>query len=136
MANQKARIKILRAKIEAGLPIGDSEWLAWQKKPGFAWPKRMKAERLPKLPPMPQAPWPPTFGTEEGGDVTAYLEAMGIKDVDDANPSAIYWTAFEALERGERCEACGRRGALVCKPCKQWERTLTDRQRIRRVTAA
>lgn len=108
---QVAKIRILRAKAEAGATIKESEWLPWQKAP-----KTLKYEDT----------------RDETTMRHLYLAAMGIKDEADANPAAIYWSAYEALERGESCEVCGRAGETLCRPCYQWKAALQDRPQVRR----
>jgi len=107
---QVTKIGILRAKIEAGATIKESEWLPWQKAP-----KALKYD-------------------DERNETTMrhlYLDAMGINDESDANPAAIYWSAYEALERGESCQVCGRGGEKTCRPCDEWTRTMMDRELVR-----
>lgn len=112
---QVAKIRILRAKAEAGVAIKDSEWLPWQK-----GPKALKYD-------------------DERNETTMrhlYLAAMGIKDEADANPAAIYWDAYEALERGESCTVCGRRGEELCRPCQSWREGIAERPTVRRRVSA
>ena len=108
---QVAKIKLLRAKVEAGVSIKESEWLPWQKTPKG---RRYEDER------------------DETTMRHLYLAAMGIKDEANANPAAIYWSAYEALERGESCEVCGRGGEKLCRPCYSWNQSMAERQSIRR----
>lgn len=101
---QVEKISILRAKIEAGLRVKDSEWPTW-------------------LSGKPKAIWAPSDETRNYYVMLAeYLEAMGLKDSSDANPAAIQWEAYYALERGERCEVCARPGPNLCDTCGSWSR--------------
>ena len=106
---QMAKIKLLRAKAEAGATIKESEWLSWQKLPKLRYDDDRNEATMRR----------------------AYLAAMGLDDEADANPAAIYWSAYEAVERGESCAVCGRRGENPCRPCGEWTRTMTDRKAIR-----
>lgn len=60
-------------------------------KPNWQWPKKyiLDAHNLPKLPPMPDNPWPPTLTVWDktlDNVIPRYLEAMGEK------PGANGWT--------------------------------------------
>lgn len=91
------KVETLLAKVRAGVRIKDSEWPAW-----------MRGVKSP-------ASW--SFADDRSGTVTAYLAAMGFSDESQANPAAIDWDAYRAVERGERCESCGRPGPTVCRDC-------------------
>jgi hypothetical protein len=114
---QAEKVRILRAKIEADLPIKPSEWPAWQRNAGKGWE------------------WTPAYETRNEATMRhEYLAAMGIKDEADANPCAIYWDAYHARETGIRCDTCGRPGLEWCQSCRNWLQRISDRKRIRIVT--
>ena len=102
--------------------------------PSWSWPKRTVFRSIPKggaLPPLDR--WTGKMRpcdsdhVTDGGALPRYLEAMGFDDETQANPAAIYHSVYEALERGERCDVCGRRGEQLCRPCQEWRRGSSRR---------
>jgi hypothetical protein len=94
----------------------------------WSWPKRTRLKPIPRGGDLPRLdPWTGKMRPcesdylTEGGALPRYLEAMGFDDETQANPCAIYQAAFDAKERGERCEVCGRPGETQCRPCLLWE---------------
>lgn len=104
---QAEKVRILRAKIDAGVTLKESEWPAWMKNAGKAPDWRHDDDR------------------NETTMRHEYLAAMGLKDPADANPCAIYWDAYRAHERGEHCDVCGRPGETLCPVCKAWTEART-----------
>ena len=74
---QIAKARILRAKIEAGIPVRETEWPAWMR------PRRLTYED----------------DRNEWEMREEYLRNKGITE-DQANPAAINWDAYHARERG------------------------------------
>jgi hypothetical protein len=111
------KVQTLMAKASAGAKIKESEWFPWQRGPQD--PAKWRHE-------------------ETETEVTLrirYLEAIG-KDETEANPNAIYWDAYDALQAGKVCDVCGRGGDSPCEPCSDWENTLTRRPEVRKRVAA
>ena len=104
---QAEKVRILRAKLDAGVKVKESEWPAWM--------------RGPKSP----TTWSSDDERNESTLRIQYLDAMGLKDPADANPCAIYWPAYRAMERGERCEVCARPGETLCPVCGPWVEART-----------
>lgn len=116
-----AQSRMLITRIRAGLPIRDSEWPAdVNGKPRYPWgtgrPPRMMTDEEAARIVLPNFPAPRMPEDKRGASLEEYLQAMGL-DETTANPAAIYWEAYDALERGERCESCGRGGPKVCRDC-------------------
>jgi hypothetical protein len=99
---QVEKVLILRAKIEAGIAVKDSEWPTW-------------------LRGAPKVIWKASEDTRSSHEMTRlYLDAMGFTDESEANPAAISWNVYHARERGESCDVCGRSGLERCDPCRDW----------------
>jgi len=75
---QAQKISLPRAKIEAGIPIKDSEWPAWMRGP----------RKLTDV-----------DNRDEHQLRAEYLYNKGITE-DQANPAAIHWDAYYAREKG------------------------------------
>lgn len=126
-----AQSRTLILKIRAGIPIRESEWPAdMNGKARYPWgtgrpPRIMSDEEAARvvLPTFPAARMPED---KRGASLAEYLEHMGL-DESRANPAAIYWDAYDALERGERCESCGRPGPEVCRDCGAMLGALKDK---------
>jgi hypothetical protein len=114
-----AQARTLVTKIRAGIPIREGEWPADLKGPaypwGHGWPKMMSDEDAARIV-LPSFRQPTMPEDKQGASLEDYLNAMGL-DEEHANPAAIYWHAYDELERGHRCESCGRGGPSPCRDC-------------------
>lgn len=118
---QAAKQHLLYQKLVAGVKVKPSEYPAWQRNAGKGWEWKpadeMRCESIMRA------------------EYEANMRATHGEDW-DPNPAAINWEAYAALERGERCEVCGRPGLKSCEPCEAWARARYDAKRIRKAVAA